>query len=64
MVYRLMALMVCHAFRTTSDEAILMVKSMIPIDILTKDISVLYHARLMEGHTKRNNAERSESNDL
>ena len=63
-VYRRMALRVCSAFRTTSDEAVLVVAGMIPVDILAKEMSVLYNARHMEGHAQRRNAARSESLDL
>lgn len=36
-----------HTFRTTSDDTVLIVVGMIPIDILTKEINVLYHTRGM-----------------
>lgn len=34
-----MALRVCSTFRTTSDEAILVVADMIPVDIVAKEMT-------------------------
>lgn len=61
--FRLMALKVCSACRTISDEAVLVVAGMIPIDILAKEMSMFYQARGKEGDTECRNAARSELND-
>lgn len=37
---------------------------MIPVQILKKEVSVLYHAKRMGGYTERSNGARLESNDL
>lgn len=63
-VYRLMALRVCNAFITTSNEAALVVTDMIPPDLLENEMIVRYHRGRMEGHTERKDAARSESHDL
>ncbi|XP_017474738.1 PREDICTED: uncharacterized protein LOC108365260 [Rhagoletis zephyria] len=39
--YRLCALRVCSAFRTVSDEAAFIIASMIPVDILARESTVL-----------------------
>lgn len=43
--YRLVALRVCSAFITKSDEAVLVVAGMIPVDILVNEMSGLYYAK-------------------
>lgn len=56
--------LVCSTFRVLSDEAVLMVPGMITIDILTKEVSVLYHARHIDAQTERRNEARPNSHDL
>lgn len=56
-----MTLDVCSAFRNTSGEAVLIVIGIIPVDILAKEMSVLYYARHIDGHTEHRNMARSES---
>lgn len=59
-VYALMAL---SFLRTTLDQAVLVVTSMIPVDFMAKESSVLCHAKCMKEHRERGNVTRSESND-
>lgn len=55
---------VFNAFRTTSDEVVLVVAVKIPIDILAKDVTVLYHVRCMEDHKEPRNAAKPQSYDF
>lgn len=64
MVYRLIASRVWCAFRTILDEAVLIVAGMVPVDILAKEMSILYHARRMKWGAERRNAARLEWRDL
>lgn len=63
-VNSLKTLRICNAFGTIGGEVVLMVTGMIPVDIPAKELSVLYHARSMKGHTERRNTAWSESYDL
>lgn len=53
-----------NRFKTTSDEVILVIAGMVPINFLAKEMNMLYHAGHIKGHTKPRNVRRSESNYL
>lgn len=48
-VYRLLTLSLYNAFRTTSEGTVLVVAFMISLDILAKEMSVVYHVERMQG---------------
>lgn len=60
-VYRRAALRVTCAFRTVSDDAILVIAKMPPIDILSSERHRLYHNKTNEAKTKIRKQERNKS---
>lgn len=55
-----MALRIC----CISDEVVLVMASMVPVDVPSNETSVLYHAKCMEEQPECNNTARSEPHDF